>query len=102
AFDLANAVKVIANGAAVFRTDFALELRDLCLECIKDAAVLFGSRSLSEQPLECAPGIDLDWQWGGRRAPRHGIHVNAAIIAVAGTNHAGAILGSKFQGRQKR
>src|SRR5262245_20530715 len=89
-FKLAHAVEIIPHCASIFCADLTLKIGDLRSECVKNAAVLLATgellgraAALSEQALERSAGIDFDWKWSRWSTPRHCVHVNTAVLAIA-------------------
>src|SRR5881396_1290714 len=67
--DFTNAFEVIADSAAVLRSDFALKVGHLRFESIENAGVLPARHGLAEQSIERPPRIDFDRKWSCRRTP---------------------------------
>ena len=74
------------------------------MNAIQNAAVFLSSRhavggaaALSEHALENLARIDLHGQRRGVRPPRNRVHVDAAVVAIAGTDQTGVIFGCRVR-----
>ena len=108
-FDLTNAVEILVDRRAIVRAKRPLQVGRLLRDRVENAAVLPRSRgprggaaSLTEHPLEDLARIDLHRQRRRRRPPRKRIHVDAAVIAIAGADQPRMILGGELHRRQHR
>src|SRR5204863_6440817 len=95
-FDLANALEVVVEQVAIVLTQVALEARGLRGHGVEDALILAAANearrsvvALPEHPLEHLARIDLHGHRCRRRAPRQGIHIYTAVIAVARADQTG-------------
>ena len=108
ALDLAHRVEVLARPPPVAGPEALLEPGHVLAHRVEDAAVLAQSRralvagaALAEQALEHHPRVVLHRQGGGRRAPRDGVGVDAAVAVVAVADHV-AVLERDLERRQRR
>ena len=93
-----RAARAAAAGSPLCLVTASRMLRSSC-----DAREPLGrAAALAEHPLEHLARIDLHRQRRRRRAPRERVHVDAAVVAVAGADQAGVILGRELQRRQRR
>ena len=108
--DLAHVLEILRHRLAIRRAELQLQARPLRLrDRVEDAAVLLDARqplgraaALAEHPLEHLARIDLHRHRRRRRAPRQRVHVDAAVVAVAGADQARVILGRELHRRQQR
>ncbi len=109
ALDFAHAVQIIAHRGLIARAQLQLQRAGLGGDLVQNAAVLLGAQgpfrrrsALPEHSLEGLARIDLHRHRRGVRAPRQRVHVDAAVVAIAGAQQRRMILGGQLDGRQRR
>ena len=107
--DLANALQIIAHRRLIPRAQLQLQRTCFGRDLVQNAAILLGPQrairrrsALPEHPLEGLARIDLHRHRRGVRAPRKRVHVNAAVVAIAGAQQRRVIFGRQFNRRQRR
>src|SRR6266478_4510084 len=106
-FNLTDVFKIIVELGSIARRDAFLDKSNLVCNRIEDAAGAFSIRNpfihagtVAEQPLERHTRIDFCRKGRGRRRPRNGVRVTAAIAPIAVTGIVTGILDAELKGWQ--